>query len=232
MENSAFVGVSLDSSEFCRDWIRYAVEHLLSRHRDIEFVFGDRLLEYNKTARQDGGRASVDFIAAASKIAKRRNDVRLCLESEVRRLSPSDQLRVTVKLWDHYSDAVCSNLARKLTIAYSVIPEFRSCVDHDVEAHFVKHLEVHTNPETGRHLCSRYVLEETAMIIRITELAGRPFDYYPGEQIETLRSIYQDQFSADGLSLQTLIGRQKSRIFTPLYLNSMACQRFGSSAGE
>jgi len=30
------------------------------------------------------------------------------------------------------------------------------------------------------------VLEETAMVLRITELADRPFDYYPGRQIELL----------------------------------------------
>jgi N-acetyl-anhydromuramyl-L-alanine amidase AmpD len=68
------------------------------------------------------------------------------------------------------------------------------------------------------------VIEETAMIIRITELGARPFDYYPQAQIQTLERLYTDEFSPFGLTIDNLVGHPKTRVFNslPLVLEDVA----------
>ena len=222
MESSAFVGVSLDSNQFSRTWVRAAISYILARHSNVQFVLADQLLAYNKTACETNGNLVLDFSSATARALKRKGDIHQFFLSEVGRLPEADQLRVSVATWDDYADPSFSRIARSLLIGYSALPVFRSCVDHDVEAHFSMHLDHRVHPEVERRLCACYVLEETAMIIRITELAGKPFDYYPQDQIETLQRLYEDAFSSVGLTIDSLIGRRRSRIFTPLPLAEVA----------
>ncbi len=218
MNQSAFVGVSLDSNQFSRTWVRGAISHILSKHADLQFVLADRLLTYNKTIHRDNGSSTLDFLSASERIEKRKKDIFQFLTSEISRLPGEDRPRVHVATWDDYSDVYYANLSRALRIAYIALPAFRLCVEYDVEAHLIKHVGRHDEGEIDRSLCASYVLDETAMIIRVTELAKKPFDYYPQEQIETLQCLYEGRFSAIGLSVEGLLGHPKTRVFSALRL--------------
>ena len=218
MKSSAFVGVSLDSNRFTRERVNFAIPHILSKHADLQFVLADRLLTYNKLLACHDGLTRLDFSAATSRIEKRSGDINQFLSNEVSRLSKSDKSRVTIATWDDYCDHHHARIARTLAIAYSSIPEFRQCVRNDVETHLLGNGQSHIDRGITRRLCASYVLEETAMIMRITELSERPFDYYPGDQIETLESLYEDRFSSAGLTVDALVGHPKSRLFNALSL--------------
>jgi hypothetical protein len=218
MQGPAFVGVSLDSTLFSRDWVRKAICYILSQHTSLEFVLGDRLLTFNKSTRQniDGNRV-IDLTDAEARIAKRTGDFHQFLLSEVSRLSEGDRPRVLISKWNDHSDAQFANIARVLSIAYSSIRRFEQCVDRDVEAHLFSQIGSQDPPEIHRRLCALYVIEETAMIIRITE-SGRPYEYYPQNHIYTLTELYEDRFADFGLTIEALVGHARTRIFSPLPL--------------
>jgi hypothetical protein len=220
MQSAAFVGVSLDSDEFTREWVRQAISYILSKHSRVVFVLADRLLGFNKDAGPDEtGNMVLNLETAAAKIAKRRNDVQLFLKSEVSRLEESDRRRASIAAWDEYADAEFANIERILKIAYAALPRFRECVDRDVEAHLAQQGEWRIPQEVYRRLCALYVVEETAMIIRITE-DGNPYEYYPHSYIHTLRDVYDDRFADLGLTVESLVGHPRTRVFTPLQFSS------------
>src|SRR5262249_634648 len=216
MRSSAFVGVSLDSSTFTREWIQLAIPHILSKHDDLQFVLADGLLTYNKLLASHHVVTRLDFSAAANRIDKRRGDVYKLLLHETSRLQQAERSRISIATWDDYCDPNHASIARALAIAYSAIPEFRQCVRNDADAHLLNSFRGDHGIEISRRLCASYVLEETAMIIRITELSERPFDYYPGKQIQTLEWLYEDRFADAGLTVEALIGHAKTRRFNAL----------------
>jgi hypothetical protein len=218
MQGPAFLGVSLDSELFSREWVRRAIRYILSQHVTLELVLGDRLLAFNKTTHDNGnGEVVIDTVAAEGRIAKRASDVYQFLLSEVKRLSSNDQSRVVISTWNRHSDGQFVDIVRTLSISYATLPPFRRCVDLDVDVHLINQTESHNSRELHRKLCVLYVIEETAMIIRITE-SGKPFEYYPQEHIYTLTEIYRDSFAEYGLTVESLIGRARTRQFTPLPL--------------
>src|SRR5262249_54762594 len=91
MRSSAFVGVSLDSSTFTREWIHLAIPHILSKHDDLQFVLADGLLTYNKLLARHEGVTRLDFSAAATRIEKRRGDVYRLLLHETSRLQQAER---------------------------------------------------------------------------------------------------------------------------------------------
>ena len=212
LDGSAFIGVSLDSNKFSRVWIRHAIEHVLARHHDLTLVLADRLLNYNKVVDWTSTPVSLDLTAAARRISQRTRDMRGFVESEVSRLDTEGRLRVRVASWDDYSDILYANLLRTLHIAYLAIGDFRRCVDYDAEIHF-SNSKVGIQRNLLTALSAAYILDETAMDIRITELDRRKYDYYPVEQINTLRSIYSGEFSKQGLTVESLIGTLPCRVF-------------------
>jgi hypothetical protein len=216
-DHSALIGVSLDSQSFTRDWVKFALSYTLSKNKDVELFLGDRLLLYNKTVQDSGPESSVDFHLANTRREKRKQDVTLFLQSEIKPLPIGDQRRIKITSWADYSDVLFEDIARNLHICYTALPAFRNCVDLDVDVHFESNPHS-TRPKAHRFLSSLYVVEETAMIIRITELADKPFFYYPAGDINTLRSLYDDEFSGHGLSVENLTGKPKSRVFTALPL--------------
>jgi hypothetical protein len=218
MEGPAFVGVSLDSTLFSREWVRGAISYIVSRHTSLEFVLGDRLLAFNKTIRQDPkGHLLVDLPGGEARIAKRVSDIYEFLVSEVLRLAEGERSRVSISRWDDHCDARFTNIARVLNIAYSSVRRFKQCVDRDVEAHLFNQINSPHPAEIHRRLCTLYVIEETAMIIRISEW-GKPYEYYPQKHIYTLTDIYQDRFADLGLTVEALVGHPRTRLFTPLPL--------------
>ena len=208
--------MSLDSDAFSREWLRLAIPHILSMHADLEFVLADRLLTYNKLSRRGREGTMLAFGATAERIKKRRNDIAQFLAREIAKLAPADRSRVEVKTWDDYADAQLAALVRILTIAHAGMQSVRECVDRVAGAHLGGLGKALTDDATAMRLCSAYVLEETAMVLRVTELAQRPFEYYPGRQIELLEALYADRFEAFGLTIESLTGRPRTRVFTDL----------------
>jgi tRNA-dependent cyclodipeptide synthase len=217
IEHSGMIGVSLDSQLFTREWVRFAIAYTLSKHKDLELFLGDRLLLYNKTVQADGQERRVDFESANAKREKRTCEIRAFINSEIERLPPSDQARIKVTSWSDYADAAMEDILRNLHISYVSVKAFRECVDLDVEIHFMSNPEV-TRPDTHKLLSTLYVVAETAMIIRMAELAGKPFFYYPEEEPVTIRSLYNGDFAELGLSVENLTGRSKTRVFARLPL--------------
>lgn len=217
MNNSAFIGVSLDSGLFTREWIRNAIHHLLSRHETILLVLADQLLAYNKIANFDAGRATFDLQSAKVRIDQRRNDIMKFVQKEVALLPNPDKARVRIATWADFSDGEYCRLLREIRIAYSTIREFRSCVDSDASCHFDKRSQHVYSRDAHHELSVSYVLDETAMDIRITELGGFQFEYYPDKHIQTLTRLYDEQFADYGLTVSNLVGHNVTRVFRPLY---------------
>jgi tRNA-dependent cyclodipeptide synthase len=216
MARSAFVGISLDSTLFSREWIRAALTHLLSGHDEVLLVLADQLLAYNKVALLPCSAGAIDLEGAKMKMDQRRDDISRFLAKEIALIPKAQRQRLRVTTWEDHSDAVYIGLLRKLRIAYSVIPEFRECVDYDAHAHFEKRSETAAEGKVRHELSVSYVLDETAMDIRITEFLGYPNEYYPEDHIRTLTQLYEGRFSASGLSVGQLIGRTPQRVFQPL----------------
>lgn len=221
MPSGSLVGVSLDSEHFTRLWLRYALSYLLSKHENALFLLADGLLSYNKFPVGQAGTSAVDFLNGSLRIRKRREDVRQFLMSEIKRLPEADRSRVRVGDWQDFCDFAFVDVFRKLQIAYSTLPRFRACVHNDVENHLRAIQGNGFGVDSRQSLSALYVLEETAMIIRVTELTGRPFDYYPEDQIATLRCVYEDRFASDGLTVEGLTGRPKLRTFRPLPIDGV-----------
>jgi hypothetical protein len=216
----AFIVISLDSDKFNREWLRRATSYVLDRHSALVFVLADRLLAYNKFVSQNEREEdALTLTDSHLRIEQRKNDVSRMLHSEIVRLPPSECSRVSVSTWDSYADASFVNIERILKIAYSVLTEFKRCVDEDVQNHFsVQRNHYHTDA-VARDLSAQYVVEETAMAVRIAE-AGIPFEYYPQAHIKTLTFLYEDRFAQSGLSVETLVGHPKTRIFQALPLDN------------
>jgi hypothetical protein len=216
MASCAFVGISLDSALLSREWIRFALGYLLLEHDDVLLVLADRLLAYNKTAALWDLGGGIDLGSAKTKMDQRRDDISRFLAREIGLLPKVKQEHVRVGAWDDYSDSLYITLLRTLRIAYSVIREFRECVDRDAYSHDEKHPETSEYREARHELAVSYVLDETAMAIRITEFTNHSFEYYPDDHIKTLTYLYEDRFRARGLSVSGLIGKPPKRVFRPL----------------
>jgi hypothetical protein len=200
--NGAFVGFSLDSDEFSRGWLRRAIAEILAQRSDLLFVLADRLLYFNKSVSvRSSNRLVLDLPVASRKIEQRKNDIRLFLASEIARLTKKDRSRISVASWDDFSDVKFANISRTLQIAYSATRRFRESVTSDVDAHFGRHPFGELPEQLYRDLCAHYVVEETAMIVRITE-DGHPFEYYPQAHIRTLSDLYADKFAESGLTVE------------------------------
>jgi tRNA-dependent cyclodipeptide synthase len=220
MTNSAFIGVSLDSALFSREWIRAALDQVLASHSDLLIVLADEILAYNKVGQLNGAFARIDIESARSKITQRRHDIGRFIEKELALLPKLERQRVHVATWSDYSDSHYADLLRKLRIAYCALHDFRLCVDADASAHAERCSSNLDNRNANHELCVAYVLDETAMDIRITELADHPFEYYPEQHIQTLTSLYSSCFREFGLTVSELIGRPAQRVFRPLCLES------------
>jgi len=215
---SAFIAMSLDSALFTREWFRFAFPHLLETHKDLTVVFGNRLFMYNKTVVGDEGKElRIDLPLARAREGKRATEIHVFLEGEVARLPPGLRERVTLARWEDFTDTVFQDIYRVLSIAYAGLQSFRDCVDLDVETHLMGRGSGLLPQNVHRRLSALYVVEETALLIRIAE-NGRPFDFYPQNQIHTLEAVYTGDFANAGLSVEGLVGHPQRRIFTPLPL--------------
>lgn len=216
MRGSAFVGVSLDSELFTRAWIRFAIATILNSHQTLLFVMGDRLLTYNKIVTGPGKDAiGISIDLAEQRIGKRTSDIRKFLDAEIVRLPNDQKDRVHVSTWRDYSNSEFVDIHRVLSVAYCAIGSFRKCVESDVDIHLSRVIDANYGGSIHRDLCVQYVVEETAMILNITE-NGHPYEFYPRPHIRTLTELYDGAFASHGLTVDGLIGRAKQRVFTAL----------------
>lgn len=214
---SAFIGVSLDSRNFTREWIDAAISHILQSHNDLLFLLADSLLAYNKFTEFEGASARLSIDRGSRLIEKRRTDIWTFLERIVNARRPEERARIKLARWDEYCDHYYANLLRMLRIAYATIADFRVAADSCAISHFSRHPSSVDVPKRIE-LCTAYIIEETAMSIRITELADRPFEYYPDNDIELLTPIYDGKFAGHGLTVEALTGSMPKRVFRSLPL--------------
>jgi len=223
----AAVLVSLDSKQFPREWVRSALAFILARHDSLMFLLADDLLAYTRST-VDGG-TQLSFSHAAAKAGRRHEEVRRFLQSEIRRLDPAAQERVTIRRWRDFSDSQFVSLLRSLHIAFACTAPWRVCVEGVAREHLRK-AGMDSGLRGMLYASSRLILDEVAMCLRVTELDSYHHEYYPSLQIEALASLYSDRFAADGLSVESLIGKERARDFKPLMFEPVYSPWQGESA--
>ncbi len=214
---NAFIGVSLDSRLFSREWIRFALPRLLAKHRSVLFLLADDLLLYTRSVERAKDRLALDFVEANKLVITRSMEYRRFLESEAERVRGCGGERVKVKSWMEFADRVYVDLLRRLTIAFHTIEDFRISVMGIVDKHKVKVPVVkHFSGIEGAS--AQFVLDEIAMCLRVTEKDCFHFEYYPEEQIGTVAELYDGAFAKHGLTVDLLTGERPERRFEMLAL--------------
>jgi tRNA-dependent cyclodipeptide synthase len=207
----AFIGVSLDSKSFSRNWVRSALAWILERHSSLLIVMADDLFYYTRT----GIGCDVNFDRISDRVTSRRSEMEVFFHSEIDRLSVEDAARVKMARWADFSDQHYSRVLRFLRIAFEVVPYFQSVVCRLAAVHAERISETVIAPGKIR-LCADFLLDETAMCLRITELGGFCSEYYPGNDISMLSELCSGRWAKSGLSIEALLGVQSRRCFTHL----------------
>jgi hypothetical protein len=212
--NRAFIGVSLDSRLFSRSLVRGAMEHILARREKLLLLLAGELCLYNFSLPRESG-ARLDLAAAAARVQSKEEEFRRFLLSEIRRLPPGDRARIELAGWGQYSDAAYAGLWRRLSIAFELVAPFRRRVVSLAEEHVSRSRE---KLGVRRHAgaSARFILDEMAMCLRVAELGGWPYEYYPGREIAVIGELYAGRFASQGLSVESLIQARPRRVFTPL----------------
>jgi tRNA-dependent cyclodipeptide synthase len=207
----AFVGVSLDSRLFTREWLRLALPHLLEQHDEVLVVLADDLLQYTRSASLVDGRVVLQLEAAASAAGERRAESLRSIERALVNLSASDRTRIAVKVWSDFEDRQFAALWRAVQIACGVIVPFRTLV-RDIAARHVAQTPAAAVPN-ALEASVAFILDEIAMCLRITEVAGWSFEYHPASDLPALGELYADQFRPYGLTVESLTGAVRRRRF-------------------
>jgi hypothetical protein len=217
-QNCGFIGVSLDSSHFSRDWIRYALNSLTEAHQELLIVLADGLLKFTRTPVIRDGAVCLDFSLATKYVAERREQVHRFLDSEIRLLAPEKRAKVRAVEWSFFVDSAFHDLKRNVRIAYEVVASFRASVDRTAEAHSFRQGSTGLPAPSLLRLNAGYLIEEAAMCLRITELGGYSNEYHPSEDVPLLPELYSGLFSTHGLTVEALTGAPPNRRFTILKL--------------
>jgi tRNA-dependent cyclodipeptide synthase len=212
----AFIGVSFDSKSFSREWVRSAMAWILEHHGSLLIVMADDLFYYTRTASDKDGSLFTDFVGATARVDSRRSEVEAFFCSEVDHLSAGDAGRVRIAKWGNFSDHHYSRILRFLRIAFEVIPDFQALVCELASVHARKTPQAVDFSRMVR-LCVDFLLDEAAMCLRITELAGFCFEYYPGNDIPLLSELCAGRWAQSGLSVEALLGVKSKRRFTNLH---------------
>ncbi len=213
-ENKAFVGVSLDSRTLNRSWLRQALRFILDRHRELLFLIADDLYLYNFCGDAEAGQP-LDLPGAERRTHDKGGEFTRFVHSEVAKLPPSDQGKVQIQAWSRYSDSVYVHLLRKLNIAYGMLSPFRQALDKTARA-YLRHLVHDRRGERNAENSIRFLLDEMAMCLRVTEVEGYCHEYYPVEELKVLTDLYQGAFQPLGLEVSSLLNRQPRRMFRRL----------------
>jgi len=211
----ALVGCSLDSNLFTGSWIGSALSYILSRHPGVLFLIADDLLHYTRSQRMRRAAAKVDFGASSLIIRRRSDEFERTLAASAGRLAEIDKSRVEVKRWREFADASFVELYRRMLIACWTVRPFRECVESMAREHIFRRTD--QDKILGVVGASTtYVLEEVAMCLRVTEVAGYSHEYYPAPEARVLTELYSGRFDQYGLSVRDLVGKDPARQFTVL----------------
>ncbi len=212
---NAFIGVSLGSRHFTREWILGAFEYILDRHDQLAVMLADEIWLYTRLADHNSdilfqlGFARARMERVSQQMAQLFNSCRA-------RLPDQQRNRVKILRWSDYSDAQYAKLLQSFRLAAAYLPRFSASVEATADRHVGK-LDLTGPAAFGARTASRdYVLDEMAMCLRMTEVAGFTAEYYPGEDLTTLRDLYADCFVGYGLTTEALIGRARRRVFNRL----------------
>lgn len=216
LNERAFVGVSLDSKDFNRAWVRFALKYLTGRHDHLMVVFADDLLKFTRTAVQKDDVVVVDFESIEPLVGRSRKQMWKYFEEEILRLPREKQKSVQLGNWSLFADAKFNELHRRLRIAYEVVPDFRAAVDDAAREHCTRQKVTILSKSTLANLNASYIIEECAMCIRITELEGYSAEYHPTDDLPVLPKLYAGTFANRGLSVHSIAGKQPRRTFTVL----------------
>jgi len=179
-------------------------------------VLADDLLKFSRTAIPQRGSVVLDFEAAESYTVKRRQEVAQFFESEILHLPVETRKSVRLGYWSLFADAKFNELSRKLRIAYEAVACFRSAIDSVASAHGERQKSAGLDMKTLANLNASYIIEESAMCMRITEIEGYTDEYHPSDDLPVMPHLYAGAFADFGLTVQAVTGVQPRRNFSIL----------------
>ena len=213
----AFIGVSMDSKLFSREWVRYALRYVLDRHETLLFIIADDLYKYTRTISKitEKEYKVLDFLNISSTTMNKGTEIKKFILSEVNLLDKNEQNRIEIKLWRDFSDYQYIDILRKLEISFITISQFKKTILKTALAH--KKISLHESDlQISIALNSSYLIDEIAMCIYLSEICKYTYEYYPANQTNALRKIYSNDYSKYGLTIKSLTGNESSRIFYSL----------------
>lgn len=213
---NAFIGCSLDSKLFTREWVRYAIPYLLEHHNSVLFLIAEELLRYTRTL-ETGGSNFLNFSGATDQVNERKDEFYKFLKSEISKLDTETQKSISIRFWREMVDYRYTLLFRNLYISYLTIEPFNEIVKNRAMHHIQKHKELRLLPN-AYYLNVAYILDEIAMSIKVTEFDNFKYEYYPMDQMDVISKLYNNEFHSFGLTIQNLINQKPSRVFSSLRL--------------
>lgn len=206
MSRSAFIGCSIDSKLFTKEWFCETFEILLKKYDSILVLLADDLMLYTRSFSTYAN--ILNYNDANERIKKRCESMAANILSVKKEF---DMERIIVASWQDYTDSLYMHIYRKLVIAYTTIDCFKNDVDSLAQEHAIQNqsLKKHRFEE----LSILYILDEMAMCLRITEFTDFIHEYYPVPQLKVLEYLYNDKYKDYGLSIGNLLNTTRKRTF-------------------
>ncbi len=214
----AFIGVSLDSKLFTREWVRMAIHYIMMQNSHLVFLLADDLLPYTRSLAIEKSYPILDFVSIWKKSAQIAEQKNKFLVSEIERLSFATQKRVKVVNWAYYSDSTYARILRRLRIAFEVIDSFRETITDVALQHRTKLGNPSPNMEEKR-ASTAFLLDEIAMCLRVSEVEGYANEYSPYSDMSAIRDLYSGKFVSYGLSIDNIVDKKARRVFKTLELS-------------
>jgi tRNA-dependent cyclodipeptide synthase len=216
----AFIGVSLDGSHFSREWVRSTLDRLSADYKQVLILFADDVLKFTRTAVIKRDSIELDFVRADSQVLSRYQETKRFFESELKFISRGKSNRtVEFSRWRDWTDSDFNDLHRKLRIAYETIPFFHFSVDEVAQRHLSSQKGLGLDSEVLLNLNVGYILEESAMCLRMTEIEGYSDEYHPVSDLPLMPELYSGAFSEFGLTVEALTGSPARRHFHVLEMH-------------
>lgn len=217
-KGNAFIGISLGNKLFTRSFLQRSLYFLLKKHDTILLLIADDLLKYTRITINNNGSAILDIRGVSSNISVRYEEFHRFIQSIIERIESKYRHRILVKRWAYFADAEYVNIGRCLQIAYASINEFKVLVNNAARQHIDKSEAIKSIPGI-LELCAQYLIDEVAMNLRITEIEKYSFEYYPGEEIDVIKKLYNNDFEKFGLSIKNITNKSNlKRTFNMLDL--------------
>lgn len=216
VKEKAFIGVSLDSTYFSRAWVRNALNLLSKKYKSVLIILADDVLKFTRTATTVNDSVVLDFATAESYVIKRRQEVSRFFDSEISKLSTETKSIVKIGQWSLFIDENFFEFHRKLRIAYETVTSFRIAVDAIARKHAELQKSTGLDKKMLANLNTNYIIEESAMCLRITEIEGYADEFHPSDDLPVMPQLYSGAFADYGLTVKSITGVQPRRNFSIL----------------